>query len=143
LLAQSPLLLTYWQRTREGQWTRATFQWKAGQLRRSFQQELARGARCRCPKTAATCLELIVRKPALWTFPRVEGVEQRTMPQKGASGTRCCGAGAVTGPRVTGAVALWRRSSRWRSAVSSRAGTSWRISQRVVTRFIPAVLYPL
>jgi transposase len=41
----------------------------------SFRDELARGRQCRCPKTAATCSELLARERALWTFVRVEGIE--------------------------------------------------------------------
>jgi transposase len=75
LLEHSHLLFTYWHRRQEGRLAPSTFQWRVSQLRRSFRQELARGARCRCPKTVATCLELIAHEPALWTFARVEGVE--------------------------------------------------------------------
>ena len=75
LLEHSNLLFTYWHRLREGRRARSTFRGKVSQLRRSFRTALAQGARCRCPKTAATCLELIVREAALWTFARVEGVE--------------------------------------------------------------------
>jgi transposase len=46
-----------------------------GGLRRSFREELERGSRCRCPKTAATCLELLARERALWTFARGDGME--------------------------------------------------------------------
>jgi hypothetical protein len=63
LLEHSNLLFTYWRRLREGRLARAPFRWKLGQVRRSFQRELAAGARARCPKTAATCLELISMTP--------------------------------------------------------------------------------
>lgn len=46
-----------------------------GGLRRSFRDELERGSRCRWPKTAATCLELLARERARWTFVRGEGIE--------------------------------------------------------------------
>jgi len=89
LLAHSNLLFSYWHRLGEGRWTRATFRWKMSQLRRSFRRELAHGAHSRCPKTAATCLELIAREPALWTFVRMEGIaptnnaaEVRSVDQK-------------------------------------------------------------
>src|SRR5262249_53534935 len=73
LLDHSNLHFRDWHRQREGQWTRSTFQWRLSQVRRSFRQELACGAHCRCPKTAATCVELIAHEPALWTFARREG----------------------------------------------------------------------
>ena len=44
-------------------------------LRYSFREELERGRRSRCPKTAATCGELLARERALWTFVRVVGVD--------------------------------------------------------------------
>ena len=44
-------------------------------LRASFKQELEWGSQSACPKTAATCRELLAREPALWTFVRVEGIE--------------------------------------------------------------------
>src|SRR5262245_19271721 len=75
LLEHSNLLFTYWHRWQEGQLARSTLQWKLSQVRRSFRHALARGVHCRCPKTAATCLELIAREPALWTFARWEGIE--------------------------------------------------------------------
>jgi len=75
LLEHSTVLFAWWHRLREGNWARATFQWYMGGLRRSFREELARGSRCRCPKTAATCLELLARERALWAFVRREGIE--------------------------------------------------------------------
>lgn len=75
LLEHSNLLFTYWHRLREARCAHATFDWRIRQLRRSVRHELARGAHCRCPKTAATCVELIAREPALWTFARREGID--------------------------------------------------------------------
>ena len=75
LLEHSTVLFAWWHQLREGTWTRSTFQWYVGPLRQSFREELARGSQCRCPKTAATCLELLARERALWTFTRVEGIE--------------------------------------------------------------------
>jgi transposase len=74
-LEHSTVLFAWWHRLREGTWARVTFQWYMSGLRRSFREELERGSRCRCPKTAATCLELLARERALWTFVRVEGIE--------------------------------------------------------------------
>jgi transposase len=75
LLEHSTVLFAWWHWLREGTWARATFQWYLRGLRQSFREELERGARCRCPKTAATCLELLARERALWTFVRVEGID--------------------------------------------------------------------
>lgn len=75
LLEHSNVLFAWWHRVREGAWARSTFQWYVGPLRQSLRDALERGSRCRCPKTAATCLELLARERALWTFTRVEGVE--------------------------------------------------------------------
>ena len=47
-------------------------------LRGLFQEELEAGARCACPKTAATCRELLAVEPALWTFVRVKGLAPTT-----------------------------------------------------------------
>ena len=60
---------------RDGTWRRSTWRRYRGWLRRSFRSELEAGARCGCPKTAATCQELLACEPALWTFVRVEGLE--------------------------------------------------------------------
>src|SRR5262249_54762884 len=75
LLEHSNVLFAWWHRLREGAWARSTLQWYVGPLRQSFRDALARGSQCRCPKTAATCLELLARERALWTFVRVEGIE--------------------------------------------------------------------
>ena len=44
-------------------------------LRGVFREELVRGARCACPKTAATCQELLGGEAALWTCVRVPGID--------------------------------------------------------------------
>jgi transposase len=75
LLEPSTVLFAWWHRLREGRWTRSTFGWYVGPLRQSFREELDQGRQCRCPKTAATCSELLAREQALWTFVRVEGIE--------------------------------------------------------------------
>jgi transposase len=75
LLEHSTVLFAWWHRVREGEWTRATFQWYVGLLRQSFREELERGRGSRCPKTAATCGELLARERALWTFVRGAGVD--------------------------------------------------------------------
>ncbi len=44
-------------------------------LRPAVRETWEAGTRCGCPKTAATCRELVALEPALWTFVRVEGIE--------------------------------------------------------------------
>jgi transposase len=75
LLEQAEVLFGWWQRVRDGTWSRATCQGYATWLRAVFREELGRGAGCACPKTAATCRELLKVEPALWTFVRVPGIE--------------------------------------------------------------------
>jgi transposase len=75
LLEHSNVLFAWWHWLREGTWTRSTLQWYVGPLRQSFREELERGRHGRCPKTAATCGELLARERALWTFVRVVGVD--------------------------------------------------------------------
>jgi transposase len=75
LLEQAEVLFGWWHRVRDGTWSRATFQYYARWLRGEFREELSRGTRCGCPKTAATCQELLKVEAALWTFVRVPGIE--------------------------------------------------------------------
>jgi len=44
-------------------------------LRTSLRAELDAGRRCACPKTAATCQELLAQEAALWTFVRIPGLD--------------------------------------------------------------------
>jgi transposase len=44
-------------------------------VRFPFREDLRRGVKCGCSKTAGTCRELLAGEPHLWTFVRVEGVE--------------------------------------------------------------------
>jgi transposase len=75
LLEQADVLFGWWQRVRDGTWSRATFQRYARWLRGVMREELLSGSHCRCPKTAATCQELLKVEPALWTFVRVPGID--------------------------------------------------------------------
>lgn len=74
LLVDSGVLFEWWHWVRDGTWQRATLRRSVSGLRPAFRETLAAGTRCGCPKTAATCRELLAREPALWTFVRVEGV---------------------------------------------------------------------
>ena len=75
LLEHAQVLFAWWHWVRDGTWTRSTFQQYASTLRASFRVELENGSACGCPKTAATCRELLAREAALWTFVRVEGID--------------------------------------------------------------------
>lgn len=75
LLADSGVLFEWWHWVRDGMWQRATFRRYVSGLRPVFRETLAAGTRCGCPKTAATCRELLAMESALWTFVRVEGIE--------------------------------------------------------------------
>lgn len=75
LLEHAHVLFAWWYWVRDGTWKRSTFQSYVRTLRASFKMELEWGAQNACPKTAATCRELLTREAALWTFVRVEGIE--------------------------------------------------------------------
>lgn len=75
LLEYADVLFGWWHWVRDGTWARATFGRYVSFLRGLVREELAAGTRCACPKTAATCRELLKVEPALWTFVRVEGIE--------------------------------------------------------------------
>jgi len=75
LLEQAQVLFAWWHGVRAGTWARSTFQQYGSTLRASFRGELENGAAGACPKTAATCRELLAREAALWTVVRGEGVE--------------------------------------------------------------------
>ena len=75
LLEHAHVLFAWWHWVRDGTWKRSTFQSYVRTLRASFKMELEWGRQSACPKTAATCRELLAREAALWTFVRVEGIE--------------------------------------------------------------------
>ena len=75
LLEHASVLFAWWHWVRDGTWKRSTLQSAVRTLRASFKMELERGSQNACPKTAATCRELLMREAALWTFVRVEGIE--------------------------------------------------------------------
>ena len=75
LLEHLHVVFAWWHWVRDGTWTRSTFQSYVRTLRASFKMDLQWGAQNACPKTAATCRELLLREAALWTFVRVEGIE--------------------------------------------------------------------
>jgi transposase len=75
LLEHAHVLFAWWHWVRDGTWKRLTFQSYIRTLRASFKMELQWGSQSACPKTAATCRELLAREAALWTFVRVDGIE--------------------------------------------------------------------
>src|SRR4029434_6104357 len=75
LLEHAYVLFAWWHWVRDGTWKRSTCQSYVRTLRMSFRIELEWGSESACPKTAATCRELLMREAALWTLVRVEGIE--------------------------------------------------------------------
>jgi len=75
LLEHAEVLFGWWHWVRDGTWVWATCRRYMRWLRESMREELMAGARCACPKTAATCQELLKVEVALWTFVRVPGLE--------------------------------------------------------------------
>jgi transposase len=98
-------VFTQWDRVRGGTIRRSTLRHDGGSQRPWFREQLAAGLGCGCAKTAAVCQDLSRLEPALWTFPRRDGVE----PTKNAAERGCRRA------------APWRRSSQGtESAAGSR-----------------------
>jgi transposase len=75
LLEHLHVLVAWWHWVRDGTWTRSSLQSYVRTLRVSFKMELEWGSQSVCPKTAATCREVLAREAAVWTFVRVEGIE--------------------------------------------------------------------
>src|SRR3954447_13329198 len=75
LMAHSDALFEWWHRVRDGALARSSFRTYVATMRPFLREDLQRGAACSCPKTAATCRELLSGETHLWTFVRVEGIE--------------------------------------------------------------------
>jgi len=75
LLGHSERLFDWWHRVRDGTMARATLRSKVAMMRLSFREDLRRGVKCGCARTAGTCRELLAGESHLWTFVRVEAVE--------------------------------------------------------------------
>jgi transposase len=75
LLGHSERLFDWWHRVRDGTMARDTLRSKVAMIRFSFREDLRRGVKCGCSRTAGTCRELLAGESHLWTFVRVEGVE--------------------------------------------------------------------
>src|SRR3954447_5566346 len=75
LLGHSERLFEWWHRVRDGTMARATLRSKVAMMRFSLREDLRRGVKCGCARTAGTCRELLAGESHLWTFVRVGGVE--------------------------------------------------------------------
>ena len=114
LLWQSDKLFESWHKVRDGTIRRSTFLQTVAWLRPMVRSSLESGARCACPKTAATCAELLRLWDCLWTFARVAGVE----PTNNAA------------ERALRHAVTWRRIS---------GGTDSEVGSRFVERMLSAV----
>ncbi len=75
LLELSDRMFAWWHRVRDGTLARSSFQVYISGLRAEVREALIQGAGCGCPKTAATCRNLIAHEAKLWAFVWQEGVE--------------------------------------------------------------------
>jgi transposase len=75
LLELSDRMFAWWHRVRDRTLARSSFQVYISGLRSEVHEALTQGAGCGCPKTAATCRNLIAHEARLWTFVWQEGVE--------------------------------------------------------------------
>ena len=75
LLGHSERLFEWWHRVRDGTMARATLRSRVAMMRFSLREDLRRGVKCGCARTAGTCRELLAGESHLWTSVRVEGVE--------------------------------------------------------------------
>lgn len=75
LLDLSDRMFTWWHRVRDGTLCRSSFRVYISGLRGEFVEALKGGEGCGCPKTAATCRDLIAHERKLWAFVWREGIE--------------------------------------------------------------------
>ena len=75
LLKETERMFFFWYRVRDGTLKFSSFRTYMGPIRRRIETLLERGARCRQPKTAGMCREMLKLAPAMWTFVAIEGVE--------------------------------------------------------------------
>src|SRR5262249_2948900 len=75
LLDLSDRMFAWWHRVRDGTLARSSFQVYISGLRAEVREALTQGTACGCSQTAATCRELLVHEPKLWSFLWQEGVE--------------------------------------------------------------------
>jgi transposase len=113
LIELSGRMFAWWHRVRDGTLCRSSFQVYISGLRAEVVEALTDGAACRCPKTAATCRELIAHERKLWAFVWRGGVE----PTNNAA------------ERALRHAVLWRKGS---------GGTDSRRGSRFVERVLSA-----
>jgi len=75
LLDLSDWMFAWWHRVRDGTLARSRVQVYISGLRTEVREVWSQGAACGCPKTAATCRNLIANESKLWTFVWHGGVE--------------------------------------------------------------------
>jgi len=75
LQADCRLMFAWWHRVRDGKLRRTTFQRYMRPVQRRLLATLERGARCRIPKVAGRCAEILKLHVALFTFVRQGGVD--------------------------------------------------------------------
>lgn len=75
LIELSDRMFAWWHRVRDGTLCRSSFQVYISGLRAEVFEALEDGEACGCPKTAATCRDLIAHERKLWTFVWREGIE--------------------------------------------------------------------
>jgi transposase len=75
LIELSDRMFTWWHRVRDGTLCRSSFQVYISGLRGEVFEALEDGEACGCPKTAATCRDLIAQERKLWAFVWREGIE--------------------------------------------------------------------
>jgi transposase len=75
LIELSDRMFAWWHRVRDGTLCRSSFQAYISGLRGELVEALGDGEACGCPKTAATCRELIAHERKLWAFVWREGIE--------------------------------------------------------------------
>ena len=111
LIELSTRMFAWWHRVRDGTLCRSSFQVYISGLRGEVFAALEGGETCGCPKTAATCRDLIAHERKLWAFVWREGIE----PTNNAA------------ERALRHAVLWRKGSR---------GTDSRRSSRFVERVL-------
>jgi transposase len=75
LLDLSDRMFAWWHRVRDGTLGRSSFRVYISGLRAEVREALIEGAASGCPRTAATCRDLMANEAKLWAFVWHEGVE--------------------------------------------------------------------
>jgi transposase len=75
LIELSDRMFIWWHRVRDGTLCRSSFQVYISGLRAEVFEALEDGETCGCPKTAATCRDLITHERKLWAFVWRGGIE--------------------------------------------------------------------